>query len=763
MSLTKDSVAATGASRLEEVSDFRTGNDMAAIAARHVDFHLMGYYPITPSTEVCENIDEDRAAGRNRIRMVPAEGEHSAAGICYGASLGEARVINATSAQGLLYMLEQLPVQSGTRFPMVLDLSMRSISGPLDIRCDHSDMYFALNTGWIILLARGPQAVYDMNILAVRLGEHPEVRLPVIVAYDGFVTSHQKRRVRYFADAQAVRSFVGPVRSGANALDPRRPITIGAYMNDPDLVNNHYQLHLAMEKAREIYDEVVAEYSALTGRSYPAMDLYRMDDAEVGLFLLTTAAETAKDACDRLRQQGVKAGVISPNVVRPFPAELIRQACRNVKVLVVGERADSYGSGGGNLSHEVKSALKEDAANRTVVISRVFGLGGREFFLDDAEAFFRLGLDVVGGASARTFDYFGQTPGDPDASVGPGLPAIPLEAVSGRITTTLDPDTGFVQVKTPPVRQLAEIPKRIAPGHGACPGCGIFGAVDQFLKGIEGHVVLLSHTGCSEIVTSGFPYSSHRVTYVHNLFQSGAATLSGLVEVFKEKQARGEIPSDEEITFVMLSGDGGMDIGLGSALGAAVRNHGMIILEYDNQGYMNTGHQLSYSTPFAHQTNTSHIGPGERGKAFHHRDTPGIMAATGIPYVFTGVESLDADLVRKAAKAQWYAKHEGMAYGKLLIACPLNWKAEDNQGRAIVQAAVDCCFFPLYEVEKGVTRINYDPEAKGKRVPVAEWLKYMGKTRHLLRPDYEPELREIEAEIERRWVRLKARNESPLL
>ncbi len=119
--------------------------------------------------------------------MVPADGEHGAAGICYGASLGGGSVLNATSSQGLLFALEQLPVQSGTRAPMVLNVATRAVSGPLDIRCDHSDIYFALNTGWIILMARDPQAVYDMNIAAIRIGEHADVRLPVIVAYDGFL------------------------------------------------------------------------------------------------------------------------------------------------------------------------------------------------------------------------------------------------------------------------------------------------------------------------------------------------------------------------------------------------------------------------------------------------------------------------------------------------------------------------------------------------------------------------------------------------
>ena len=236
----------SSAAQAAQVVDFCTGNEMAALAAKHIDFHVMGYYPITPSTEVAEQLDEMYANGEHQIRMIPADGEHGAAGICYGAALGGGRVLNATSSQGLLYALEQLPVQSGTRYPMVLDVVTRAVSGPLDILGDHSDIMMAINAGWIMLLARDPQAVYDMNMIAVKLGELAEVRLPVIVAYDGFFTSHQKRRVRHFEDPQVVRDWLGEPQTPITAVDPTRPVTIGPYMNAPDLINNKYQLHLAM-------------------------------------------------------------------------------------------------------------------------------------------------------------------------------------------------------------------------------------------------------------------------------------------------------------------------------------------------------------------------------------------------------------------------------------------------------------------------------------------------------------------------------------
>lgn len=745
---------------------FESGNEMAAMAAAQINYHLMGYFPITPSTEVAQYLDMMAARGEHQIKLIPADGEHGSAGICYGAAAAGARVMNATSANGFLYMIEQLPVQSGTRFPMVLNLVTRAVSGPLDIRGDHSDLYYGLNTGWVILTARTPQAVYDLNIMALKIAEHADVRLPVIVAYDGFFTSHQKRRVSYFADKQTVQDFIGPLPAEyPNVSDPSRPVVIGAYMNGDDLINNHYQQSEAIYRAGKVFQEVAATYAEISGRTYEPVEKYRMEDAEVALFLLNSAAESAKDTVDRLRAQGLKVGVVSPNIIRPFPAEEIAAALRGCKAVLVGERADSYGASGANMTHEVRSALQADGNGSTIVLSRIFGLGGKDFYDQDAEVFFRTALEAADkGYAEKPFDYYGHTPGKAENIQRPVIEPMHGDTFkTGLIKVTQDEETGKLKVRIPPLRQLTEKPKRIAAGHGACPGCGIFPGLELFFKGIEGDVVTLFHTGCAYITTTGYPYNSHKQSFIHNLFQNGPATLSGTVEAFFEMKNRGEIEVSDDVTFVMVTGDGGMDIGMGSAIGTALRNHKMIILEYDNEGYMNTGAQLSYSTPLGHMTSTSSIGKAQRGKAFHHKDTPQIMASTNIPYVFTATEAYPQDLVMKAAKAQWYAQHEGMVYGKLLITCPLNWKSEDRYGEKIVKAAVDSCFFPLYEVERGITNITVDPEARNKRVPIREWLQYMGKTKHLLRPDNSDLLQEFEREVEQRWRKLEAKHESPYL
>jgi pyruvate ferredoxin oxidoreductase alpha subunit len=314
-------------------------------------------------------------------------------------------------------------------------------------------------------------------------------------------------------------------------------------------------------------------------------------------------------------------------------------------------------------------------------------------------------------------------------------------------------------VKGGSTKDITAMPKRLAPGHGACPGCGIPVNINLLLSGIEGNVVLLGQTGCGMVVSTCYPKTAYRVPYLHNLFQNGAATLSGVVETFHQKQKRGEYPAGD-ITFIMISGDGGMDIGLGSAIGTALRNHHLILFEYDNGGYMNTGYQLSYSTPRGAASSTSHVGNTQYGKTFFHKDSPELMAATHIPYVATAAESHPTDFVKKAAKAAAYAKEFGTAYIKALSACPLNWNDKPNLERSVISAAVECCYFPLYEIEHGITTLNYTPKSK---LPVVDWFSMMGRTKHLATPEYTTVTETIQQEIDRRFARLTARAEHPLL
>lgn len=733
----------------EQVEKYLSGNEAAALAVKQIGYDIMGYYPITPSTQIAENLDLMGAKGEVDITMIPAEGEHSAAGICYGASAAGARAFNATSANGLLYALEQFPVQSGTRYPMVMNVACRTVSGPLSIKGDHSDIMFMLNTGWIILFAHSVQQVYDFNIIATKLGE--SVSLPVVVAYDGFFTSHQKKRSYSFKSDEDVKNFVGKKKEKHDLLDLENPITIGSYMNEPDLINNRFQLYEAVTLAGKRLDEIFKSYENLSQRHYEMVKEYKVKDAEIVMILLGSAFDTVTVAVDKLRKEGIKAGVITLNVIRPFPIDEVVKRVKDKCKILVADRQDSYGANGGNLSLEVRAAFQRKKKN-VEIKSVVYGLGGIDFDVSDG----RWLLEQYD--NLPDFSYYGVTKGGKEKVQDNLLKKIDKERTMLGITEVKNTGEGLM-VKGGQINATTAMPDRIAPGHGACPGCGILVNLNLLLRAIEDPVVLLFQTGCGMIITTAYPKTSFRVPYIHNLFQNGAATMSGIVEACKRRQEKGEIPKGD-IVFIMVTGDGGMDIGMGSALGTALRGHNMIIFEYDNGGYMNTGYQLSYSTPKGAKSATSHVGSLQYGKTFFNKDMPEIMAAANIPYVATVAECNPKDFITKAAKAAYYAKNQGMAYIKALSACPLNWNDNPATERAVIEAAVNCGYFPLYEVEKGITKLNYNHENSNKKMPVKQWFSMMGRTRHLVKEEYSSVVEEIQKEIDERFRKLKEKSVS---
>ena len=748
----------------KQVMEYASGNEMAAMAIKQIGYDLMGYYPITPSTQIAENLDIMRANGETDLVMVAAEGEHSAAGICYGAAVAGGRVVNATSANGLLYALEQFPVQSGTRYPMVMNVVCRTVSGPLSIKGDHSDIMYLLNAGWPILFASTVQQVYDFNIIALKLAE--TVNLPVVVAYDGFFTSHQKGRCYRFEEDKAVREYIGKKREKYPFLDLEHPITVGSYMNEPDLINNRYQLHLAMEEADKVLPELFASFGELSGRWYGKVEGLNCETSENLLVLLGSSYDTALEAVEELQQHGKKAGVATLHVLRPFPEKELVQMIGHGKHILVADRQDSYGAGGGNLSLEIRAAIQR-SGSKAKVKSLIYGLGGKDFFKEDAKEMLRMAEDIA----CPDFSYYGVTKGsEKTEKENPLFEPVTRDKTNLGITSVENlSETQDMENETEKIKEnlkvvggslngVTAMPARIAPGHGACPGCGIPVNLNLLLRGIEDPVVFLFQTGCAMIVTTAYPKTSFRVPYLHNLFQNGAATLSGVAEICYRKQEKGEIPPGD-IIFIMVSGDGGMDIGMGSALGTALRGHRLLIFEYDNGGYMNTGYQLSYSTPLGAKSSTSHVGREQYGKTFFHKNMPEIMASTGIPYVATVAESNPTDFIKKAAKAAYYAKTTGTAYVKAISACPLNWNDKPATERKVIEAAVNSCYFPLYEVEQGITRLSYDPEKTGKKIPVLDWLSMMGRTRHLQKEEYREVVERIQTEVDDRFHRLKKRAE----
>lgn len=701
---------------------YLNGNEAAACAAGQIDYHVAGYFPITPSTQVVEALDIARSKGGHHICLIGTEGEHSAAGVCYGASACGARVLNATSANGLLYALEQFPVQSGTRMPMVLNVACRTVSAPLSIKGDHSDIMYALNTGWIILFASTQQEVYDFNICAIQIAERAS--LPVIVAYDGFFTSHQKCKFTIL-DKKAVQDFVGKPSYEMKLLDIKNPRTIGAYMNEPYLINNKYQLRMAMEQAADIIKSTFNSYENISGRTYESVRQVCAEDARYIMFALGSAFHTVSLAVKNLREKKLSVGAFTVTSLRPFPAKELAKLCEGAKAVIILDRQDSFGASGGNMTAEIKSALY-DSGCKARIYSRIYGLGGMDFYVTDAEEIF---MQCISG-TAKSFDYFGQYSGNA-ADIFPSYAnPIPEKETS------------------PALDSFSAMPKRLAPGHSACPGCGIPVNVNLLLSAIPGNVVLLFHTGCGMVVTTSYPKTAFKVPYIHNLFQNGPATMAGILAAYHEMQRRGEYP-EGKITFIMVSGDGGMDIGMGSAIASALRNDGFILFEYDNGGYMNTGYQQSYSTPKGALSSTSHA--PDRDSRASYKNTPLILAASGASYVATAAECNVADFRKKAKKAYQTVQNGDFAYIKALSACPLNWGDSPATERQNIEAAVNSCYFPLYEIENGKVNVTYNPEKSSRKCPVSKWFSYMKRTKYLLDEEHSETLESIQSDVDKRW------------
>lgn len=719
---------------LKQKMVFQSGDELVATACKQINYDIMPYYPITASTQIAENIDILKGKENFDTKLVLADGEHSAFGMCYGASISGGRVLTATSGNGLLYALEQMPVQSGTRFPMVLNVACTSVSAPMSIKCEHSDIMYALNTGFIILFAKDNQEVYDFNIMGLKLAE--KVNLPVIIAFDGFFVSHQKKNVHIFEDDKNILDFIGEKNPLYNVLDTKNPISIGSYMTELDMINNKYQIHQAMEEAKEYIPILFKEYCEISGRNYTPIESYMAKDAEVIIFALGSTYEAIKDGVEMLRKDGKKVGVFTTKVLRPSMLD-IENICKEAKIIICLDRQDSYGANGGNMSLELKASLQEKDLDAKV-ITRIYGLSGKNFYKEDAINLFNEALNCLEGQEIKRFDYYGKYEGDENF-----IPTTYFEPIS---SDKLDIDFGKDNID---INKLTSMPRRIVGGHGACAGCGIFPNLNMLLKAIKTPVVLLFQTGCGSIVSSAYPKTSFRTSYVHNLLQNGAPTLEGIVYMYL-KDAK------EDITFVMVTGDGGLDIGLGSCLSSGIRKAKFIIFEYDNCGYMTTGNQNSYSSFLGAKTGTS----SSFGSPFIPRDTPMLFDAINIPYIATVCESYPEDFIKKSDKAFKYSK-EGLVFIKCLSACPLNWNINPEDEIKLLENSVKSCYFPLYEIENGKTKITYNPEDKNEKIDIEDFILNIGSMKHL--KDEKAILDKIRQETNRKWERLKEKDKSKYL
>jgi pyruvate ferredoxin oxidoreductase alpha subunit len=364
-----------------------TGNEAVAMAMKQINPDVVAAYPITPQTDIVQYFSTFVADGKVKTEFVTVESEHSAMSACVGACAAGARTMTATSSQGLALMWEMLYIAAGFRLPIVMPVVNRALSAPVNIHCDHSDSMGARDSGWIQLYSENAQEAYDNTIQAVRIAEHPEVRLPVMVCQDGFVISHSLMNLEVLPD-EAVASFLGEFTPKYPLLDAEHPVTYGALALQDSYFEARRQIADAMSRAPAVILEVAKEYGRLSGRRYGFFEAHHLDDAEVAVVAIGSAAGSAKAVADSLRRQGIRAGVLKVRVFRPWPWQEIGDALGSVQVVGVMDRADGLANLGGPLFGEVRSALY-DRIRRPLVVDYIYGLGGRDVTLEDIEGVFR--------------------------------------------------------------------------------------------------------------------------------------------------------------------------------------------------------------------------------------------------------------------------------------------------------------------------------------------------------------------------------------
>ena len=363
-----------------------SGNEAVAYAMKQINPDVMGAFPITPSTEIPQYFASYVANGEVDTEFVAVESEHSAMSTCYAAQAAGGRAVTATSSAGMALMWEMLYVTASARLPVTMALVNRALTGPININNDHSDSMGARDSGWIQIYSETNQEAYDNFIQAMPIGENKEVRLPVMVCQDGFITSHAVENIELL-DNEDVKRFVGEYEPENYLLKKENPLAVGPYD-----ISNYYMEHKkqqaeAMKNAKTAILSTAKKFEELTGRSYGLFEAYQMEDAEVAMVIIGSSAGTARETVRRFRQGGKKAGLVKIRVFRPFPMAELATIMSGVKAVAVMDKAESFSACGGPLFAEVRSALY-DLKDRPLTINYVYGLGGRDICVEHFETIY---------------------------------------------------------------------------------------------------------------------------------------------------------------------------------------------------------------------------------------------------------------------------------------------------------------------------------------------------------------------------------------
>lgn len=384
-----------------------SGNEAIATAMRQIEPDVFAMFPITPSTEIPQYYAQYVADGLVETEFVCMESEHSALSACVGAEAAGCRAVTATSSAGLSFMNEMLYVAASMRLPVVIAVSCRALTGPININHDYSDSMAERDSGFIQLYGENNQEVYDNYLMAHRIAEHPDVRLPLMVCEDGFITSHAIENIELEED-EAVKAFVGKYEPRHYLLNQSEPLAAGPYGISAYYMEARVAQAEAMKRAKKVILEVASDFEKTFGRSYGFFEEYRMEDADIAMVIMGSSAGTAKAAVDGLRRRGIRAGLIKLRVFRPFPGEELAQALKNCRAAAVMDKSEGFSSCGGPLFAETASACI-NLEKRPKIIDIVYGLGGRDFTVKAAESVFARLSDIAsGGETGPVYTHMGQ-------------------------------------------------------------------------------------------------------------------------------------------------------------------------------------------------------------------------------------------------------------------------------------------------------------------------------------------------------------------
>lgn len=353
-----------------------SGNEAVATAMKQINPDVVAAFPITPSTEIPQYFSTFVANGSVDTEFVAVESEHSAMSACIGAEAAGSRAMTATSANGLSLMWEMIYIASSLRLPIVMNLVNRAVSGPLNIHNDHSDAMGVRDAGWIMLFSENNQEAYDNNLMAHKIAENKDVQLPIMICQDGFITSHSIENIELEND-EDVKKFVGEYHPEHYLLNKKEPMAIGPLDLQAYLFEHKAQQGNAMKAAKQVILDVSKEFEKWTGRHYDLFEEYKLDDAEIAIVCMNSTAGTTKAVVDKLRDQGVKAGLLKIRVYRPFPGEEVAKALSHLKAVAVLDKSDSLNAIGGALFEDVVSSMYV-AKQNVPVVNYVYGIGGRD-------------------------------------------------------------------------------------------------------------------------------------------------------------------------------------------------------------------------------------------------------------------------------------------------------------------------------------------------------------------------------------------------